>query len=127
MSASGREWVSAPVKLYGYGARHAHPSVEFVDCPVCGAAPGGLCTGADGEPYLGRHYLRAYAYWEWKLAHQRLLIPALTLTGLPAAHGVCGFRGCHKTASHVLVIGGGPKMQPQLRCCRSCGEFFRRC
>jgi hypothetical protein len=50
---------------YGYNAGQAHPSVEHVACPVCGAPPGVLCMGATRRK-LGRHYKRAYAYRDLK-------------------------------------------------------------
>jgi hypothetical protein len=63
MSLEAELWEASEEKLYGYGAGHAHPSVEWVTCPLCGAAPGRLCHEG-GVPKLSRHYMRCYAFDE---------------------------------------------------------------
>lgn len=52
-------------QTYGYGAGRAHPSVEFVACPVCQAPAGTLYQGAHG-PKFGTHYKRNHAYRDLK-------------------------------------------------------------
>ncbi len=64
MSLHGLQWEASKTKRYGYGAGDAHPSVEHVLCPVCGAPPGKLCMGHNWEPTLERHYMRCRAYKE---------------------------------------------------------------
>ena len=55
---------------YGYGAGKAHPCVEHVQCPVCGAPKGKLCMGSRGFVKFDRHYKRAELY-QRKLARER--------------------------------------------------------
>lgn len=71
MSLEAELWEASEEKVYGYGAGRAHPSVQWVPCPVCYAKPGELCHEG-GVPKLGRHYRRCDAFREvqqlWKEA-----------------------------------------------------------
>ena len=62
MSLEGQLWEASEEKLYGSGAGCAHPSVEWVPCPTCGARVGQLCREDNGEPKLSRHYRRCSAF-----------------------------------------------------------------
>ena len=108
MSASGILWTKATRKLYGYGRGRAHPSIEFVACPVCHVPAGVLCTGSNGEPHLDRHYKRCDRYRDWGLS--------------PKRRGPrCGMRGCRSRATHVVLSHAGQVVEPQLLCCYGCG------
>jgi hypothetical protein len=66
MSSSAILWQMNPNREYGYGAGRAHPSVELVTCPHCGAPPDSLCMSASGRLILGRHFARCDAMKEFK-------------------------------------------------------------
>lgn len=66
MSLEGEFWEAEEEKLYGTGAGCAHPSVEWVACPLCGAPAGHLCRDDDGNPKLTRHASRCSAFREIK-------------------------------------------------------------
>lgn len=128
MSLEGILWTASPVKHYGYGAGRAHPSVQWVQCPFCGAPKGTLCPGSDGEPHLDRHYARADAYRDLKKS-QRLPLGAgglgsARIIRLGSRFAKCGFRGCPMTGRHVLVTGFGKQRERHLYCCFTCGLLF---
>jgi hypothetical protein len=112
VSASGIIWTKSPRKIYGEGRGCAHPSVEFVACPVCYSMPGGLCTGVDGEPHLERHHKRCDRYRAWSMSPKR-------------RDPRCGMRGCRAYVTHVLVSHVGSNVEPQLLCCYGCSLLVR--
>lgn len=147
MSASGILWTASPIKHYGYGSGRAHPSVEFVACPVCEAPKGSLCIGSDGTPHLDRHYKRYDAYRELRRKAVRIGGPIVqrffdrlarrqriesTISSRPrltrgSRFAVCGFRGCTRTGSNVFTTGMGKDRVRHWYCCSVCGtEFVKR-
>ena len=77
MSADGEQWEASTRKLYGYGKGRAHPSVEHVKCPNCGAEPGRLCFNEPKKPKLGHHYSRADLFREKIAKGEQKLTPRL--------------------------------------------------
>ena len=130
MSIDGVLWTASPVKHYGYGAGRAHPSVQWVKCPVCRAPKGHLCIGANGEPHLDRHYKRCDAYQDLKRSQHLPLgaggLGRARVIRLGSRFAKCGFRGCPMVARHVLATGVGKKRRRHLLCCFSCGVMFTR-